>query len=61
MTGVERDLATNYLGALRVTRAFAPVLEQNAPAAVLNVLTLIALAPVGPMAGYSASRPRRTP
>jgi NAD(P)-dependent dehydrogenase (short-subunit alcohol dehydrogenase family) len=56
LTGVEHDLATNYLGALRVTRAFAPVLERNAPAAVVNVLTLIALAPVGPMAGYSASK-----
>lgn len=52
----ERDLSTNYLGTLRVTRAFAPVLEGNAPSAVTNVLTLIALAPVGPMAGYSASK-----
>lgn len=54
--GFERDLQTNFFGALRVTRAFAPVLERNAPAAVVNVLTLIALAPVGPMAGYSASK-----
>ena len=53
---VERDLATNYLGTLRVTRAFVPVLEANAPAAVANVLTLIALAPVPAMAGYCASK-----
>jgi NAD(P)-dependent dehydrogenase (short-subunit alcohol dehydrogenase family) len=52
----ERDLAVNYLGALRVTRAFAPILAKNTPAAIANVLTLIALAPVGPMAGYSASK-----
>ena len=52
----ERDVAVNYLGALRVTRAFVPVLEKNAPSAIANVLTLIALAPVGPMAGYSASK-----
>lgn len=52
----ERDLRTNYLGTLRVTREFIPVLERNAPAAVVNVLTLIALAPVPPMAGYSASK-----
>lgn len=52
----ERDLRTNYLGSLRVTRAFVPALERNAPAAVVNVLTLIALAPVGSMAGYSASK-----
>jgi short-subunit dehydrogenase len=29
---------------------------RNAPAAVVNVLTLIALAQVPPMAGYSASK-----
>src|SRR5689334_24283517 len=45
LDGFERDLRTNYLGTLRVTRAFVPALEQNAPAAVVNVLTLIALAP----------------
>lgn len=56
MAGVEQNLAVNYVGALRVTRAFVPVLERNAPAAVANVLTLVALAPVGPMAGYSASK-----
>lgn len=53
---VERDLRTNYLGTLQVTRAFAPILARNAPAAVVNVLTLIALAPAVPMAGYSASK-----
>jgi NAD(P)-dependent dehydrogenase (short-subunit alcohol dehydrogenase family) len=56
LAGFERDLLTNYLGTLRVTRAFVPALERNAPAAVVNVLTLIALAPMGPMAGYSASK-----
>jgi NAD(P)-dependent dehydrogenase (short-subunit alcohol dehydrogenase family) len=56
LDGFETDLATNYFGVLRVTRGFLPVLEGNAPGAVVNVLTLIALAPVGPMAGYSASK-----
>ena len=56
LSGFERDLHTNYLGTLRVTRAFAPALEHNAPAAVVNVLTLIALAPMADMAGYSASK-----
>ena len=56
LAGFERDLGTNYLGTLRVTRAFVPALERNAPAAIVNVLTLIALAPAGPMAGYSASK-----
>ncbi len=56
----DRDLATNYLGALRVARAFLPALRATArtgrDAAIVNVLTLIALAPVAPMAGYSASK-----
>jgi len=56
LAGFERDMATNYVGTLRVTRAFQAALERNAPAAVVNILTLIALAPVGPMAGYSASK-----
>lgn len=56
LDGFERDLATNYFGALRVTRAFVPALAAHAPSAVVNILTLIALAPVTPMAGYSASK-----
>jgi NAD(P)-dependent dehydrogenase (short-subunit alcohol dehydrogenase family) len=56
LAAFERDMRTNYLGTLHVTRAFAAALERNAPAAVVNVLTLIALAPMGPMAGYSASK-----
>ena len=52
----ERDVQTNYFGTLRVTRSFVPILERNAPGAIVNVLTLIALAPVAPMAGYSASK-----
>jgi NAD(P)-dependent dehydrogenase (short-subunit alcohol dehydrogenase family) len=53
---VERDLRTNYLGALRTARAFVPILEANGGGAIVNVLTIIALAPVRPMAGYSASK-----
>ena len=56
LIGARRDLETNYLGTLRVIRTFLPGLERAAPAVIVNVLTLIALAPVGPMAGYSASK-----
>jgi NAD(P)-dependent dehydrogenase (short-subunit alcohol dehydrogenase family) len=52
----QRDILTNYVGLLRVSRAFTPVLTANAPGAIVNVLTLIALAPVGGMAGYCASK-----
>ncbi len=53
---VERDWQTNALGLLRVTQAFVPVLRSNGPGAVVNVLTLIALAPVAGMGGYCASK-----
>lgn len=56
LEGFQRDMATNYIGMLRVCRSFAPVLAQNSPGMIVNVLTLIALAPVAGMAGYSASK-----
>ncbi|HET9143109.1 SDR family NAD(P)-dependent oxidoreductase [Actinophytocola sp.] len=56
LTAFERDLATNYLGTLRATRAFVPVLKRNGGGAIATVLTLIALAPATGMAGYSASK-----
>jgi NAD(P)-dependent dehydrogenase (short-subunit alcohol dehydrogenase family) len=52
----DRDLHTNYLGTLRVTRAFVPGLTAHGGGAIANVLTLVALAPVGAMAGYCASK-----
>ncbi|CAO5238517.1 SDR family NAD(P)-dependent oxidoreductase [Frankia sp. AgKG'84/4] len=52
----QRDMLTNQIGLLRVSRAFVPVLAANAPGAIVNVLTLIALAPVGGMAAYCASK-----
>jgi NAD(P)-dependent dehydrogenase (short-subunit alcohol dehydrogenase family) len=56
LDGFARNLTTNYLGTLRVTRAFVPVLERNAPSAIVNVLTVTALAPIRSLAGYSASK-----
>ncbi|MCK9926583.1 SDR family NAD(P)-dependent oxidoreductase [Frankia sp. Mgl5] len=52
----QRDTLTNQIGLLRVSRAFIPILTANAPGAIVNVLTLIALAPVVGMAGYCASK-----
>lgn len=51
-----REIETNYLGTLRATRAFIPLLRRNPPATIVNVLTLVALAPARGMAGYSASK-----
>jgi NAD(P)-dependent dehydrogenase (short-subunit alcohol dehydrogenase family) len=53
---LERDMRVNYLGMLRVTRAFAPIIESNGGGAVLNVLSLLALAPRPGLAAYCASK-----
>lgn len=54
---LEADLRTNALGTLGVTRALLPTLAR-APgrAAVVNVLSLAALASVPSMGGYAASK-----
>lgn len=54
--GVQREMATNYLGTFDLVRAFAPVISRNGGGTVVNVLSLIALAAHPPMAGYSASK-----
>lgn len=53
---VMRDLDTNFLGTLHMVRAFAPVIAQNGGGAIANVLTLVALASLPAMGGYSASK-----
>lgn len=53
---IERNFTTNCSGALRVTRAFAPVLEANGGGTILNVLSMLALAPITAMSAYCASK-----
>lgn len=53
---LELEMTTNYLGTLDVIRAFAPVVERNGGGAVVNVLSVVALAGHPPMAGYAASK-----
>lgn len=50
------EMTTNYLGSLDVIRAFAPVIEGNGGGAIVNVLSVVALAGHPPMAGYAASK-----
>ncbi len=53
---VEANLAVNYLGKLRVARAFAPVIERNGGGAIVNTLTLVALASMPGLSVYNASK-----
>jgi NAD(P)-dependent dehydrogenase (short-subunit alcohol dehydrogenase family) len=52
---VEQHLAVNLLGMLKVTRAFLPLLRHS-KGAILNNLSLVALAPLPVIPGYSISK-----
>ena len=53
---VRSEMAVNYDGTFEVIRAFVPVLARNGGGAIVNVLSLLSLASMPPMAGYSASK-----
>ena len=56
ISDIERDISTNAFGTLTVIRAFASTLEKNAASAIVNVLSVVGLAPMPGLAGYSASK-----
>lgn len=53
--GLAREFAVNYTGLYAMIRAFTPALAKS-NGTLVNVLTLLAYAPVPAMAGYSASK-----
>jgi NAD(P)-dependent dehydrogenase (short-subunit alcohol dehydrogenase family) len=53
---VERNFGTNFYGKLAMARAFAPVIEKNGGGAIVNILTLVALASMPGLAVYNASK-----
>ncbi|MET9413493.1 SDR family oxidoreductase [Streptomyces klenkii] len=53
---VEDVMRTNYLGTLRVLRAFVPVLERNGGGAVANVISIGAFGGTPSLGGYPASK-----
>ena len=52
------DIEVNYFGPLRLARAFAPVLTLSgrSEAAIVNVLSVVSLASMPALGGYSASK-----
>lgn len=52
----EKDMKINFYGTVDMMRAFAPVLEQNAPARIVNIVSIVAHSPLPTIAGYSASK-----
>lgn len=56
LDAVAREFGTNFYGKLMMARAFAPVIERNGGGAIVNMLTLVALASAPGMAAYNASK-----
>lgn len=56
---IARDFAINFYGVLATTKAFLPALERSAAhgsAALVNVLSVVSLANLPSLGGYSASK-----
>ncbi|NTJ43802.1 SDR family NAD(P)-dependent oxidoreductase [Agrobacterium larrymoorei] len=53
---VEADMNTNYYGTLRVIRAFFPQFKAKGNGVVVNVASIVGLAPIPPAGSYSASK-----
>ena len=53
---LRRTMETNYYGMLHTTRAFAPAIEANGGGAVVNILTVAALASLPAIGAYNASK-----
>ena len=53
---LRNEMVVNYDGTFDVVRAFVGVLERNGGGAIVNVLSLLALASTPPMTGSSASK-----
>jgi NAD(P)-dependent dehydrogenase (short-subunit alcohol dehydrogenase family) len=50
------DMDVNYFGPLRLARAFEPVLARATAAGIVNVLSVVSLASMPALGGYSASK-----
>ena len=53
---VAAELDTNFYGKLLMARAFAPVIGRNGGGAIVNMLTLVALASMPGLSVYNASK-----
>jgi len=56
MESLRNDMEVNYFGTLNVTRAFLPVLIRNGGGAIAIVSSVVGLASMSAIGGYSASK-----
>lgn len=54
--GMNNDMKVNYFGTIDMMRAYAPILEKNAPARIINIVSIAAYSPLPSIAGYAASK-----
>lgn len=53
---IYQQFDVNFYGTLNMARAFVPVLERNGGGAIVNILTLVALASMPGLSAYNASK-----
>jgi NAD(P)-dependent dehydrogenase (short-subunit alcohol dehydrogenase family) len=53
---IRQQFDTNFYGTLNMARTFVPVMERNGGGAIVNILTLVALASMPGLAAYNASK-----
>lgn len=51
-----RDMEVNYFGTLSMVSAFAPLMEKKGGGAIANVISVVGLASMADIGGYSASK-----
>ncbi len=56
MDAIRKDMDVNYYGTINMMRTYAPILERNAPAILVNIASIVAYSPLASIAGYSASK-----
>jgi NAD(P)-dependent dehydrogenase (short-subunit alcohol dehydrogenase family) len=56
LEAIHQQFDVNFYGTLHMARAFVPVLERNGGGAIVNLLTLVALASMPGLATYNASK-----
>ncbi|QDU35478.1 putative oxidoreductase [Poriferisphaera corsica] len=53
---IHRDFNTNLFSTLNMMRAFTPILQQNTPAAIINIVSIAAFVNFPFLGGYAASK-----
>lgn len=56
LEAAEREMQVNFFGPLRLARAVAPLMKARGGGAIVNILSVLALAPLPLCASYSASK-----